>query len=97
MRTILYREVNQEGKMLPSTKPDRFTGGGEQDRLTQATEIPLRFHTGLTEAGINKSMPALQRTVNNFQEGRLSWLSLCNPAYPHSLPGCYPAPARVMH
>jgi hypothetical protein len=42
--SLLYGEIYQQGEMLPGAKPDRLTGGGKEGGLTQATEIPLRFH-----------------------------------------------------
>jgi hypothetical protein len=42
--SLLDGEIYQQGEMLPGTKPDRLTGGGKEGGLTQAPEIPLRFH-----------------------------------------------------
>jgi hypothetical protein len=44
VRPRIDREEDKQGEMLLGAEPDRFAIWGEQDRLTEATEIPLRFH-----------------------------------------------------
>src|SRR6185436_11270634 len=52
--TTFNREVYQKSEMLAGAEPDRLAGGGEQRRLTQATEVPLRLHEGLRLDGVSR-------------------------------------------
>jgi hypothetical protein len=69
--TGLHGEVDQKSEMLPGAKTDRFAGGGEEGGLTQATEVPLRFHCGSHMQTDMQSMQAAQLIVNKLILERL--------------------------
>jgi hypothetical protein len=54
VRPRIDRDVHQEGQVLTCAESDRLAAGGEQSRLTQATQIPLRLHEGLGLNGVSR-------------------------------------------